>query len=210
MRAKQVVRVCPYLLLTNLDLPLPLAYCGRHAASPNIRFRSANHYNDQVYTLRTVDLTKLNDDRLAYVIGCGVDKSQIKDLTHCSITIPVTWAKFTEDNLTRSQQEREKSAKLRGAVDGLLRSSAAEMWSQHNAVDNALNGRIQEMSNAKSGLQGHLEKVSICCSEVGSDLKFESSDRGVVGEDYGKSNSVCRIHAMYCVVELKEPTYCEK
>ena len=76
--------------------------------------------------------------------------------------MPVTWVKFTEDNLGRSQQERDKSAKLRGAVDALIRDCAAEMWTQHNAVDNALNGRVQELNGAKSGLQGHLSKVIYC------------------------------------------------
>jgi len=69
--------------------------------------------------------------------------------------------KYTQENLSRSQHEREVSARLRGAVDACIRASANEMWAQHNAVNNALNARVQQLEGAKEGLQAHLQKVCI-------------------------------------------------
>jgi len=67
--------------------------------------------------------------------------------------------KYTQENLSRSQHEREVSARLRGAVDACIRASANEMWAQHNAVNNSLNARVQQLEGAKEGLQAHLQKV---------------------------------------------------
>jgi Tektin family len=75
------------------------------------------------------------------------------------ITIPVTWVKFTQDNLARAQQERENSVKLRGDMDALMRSCANDMWSQFNSVNNALGSRVNETKDAKNKMQAHLQKV---------------------------------------------------
>jgi len=74
--------------------------------------------------------------------------------------VPESWMKYTQENLSRSQHEREVSARLRGAVDACIRACATEMWAQHNAVNNALNARVQQLEGAKEGLQAHLQKVS--------------------------------------------------
>ena len=75
------------------------------------------------------------------------------------MTVPESWVKYTQENLSRSQHERELSARLRGAVDACIRASANEMWAQHNTVNNALNARVQQLEGAKEGLQAHLQKV---------------------------------------------------
>jgi tektin-3 len=67
--------------------------------------------------------------------------------------------KFTQENIARSQKEREISEKLRGEIDALLRQCANEMWSQFNSVNNSFNGRIQETHDAKNKLQAHLQRV---------------------------------------------------
>jgi len=72
--------------------------------------------------------------------------------------------KYTQENLSRSQHERELSARLRGAVDALIRASTNEMWAQHNAVNNALNARVQQLEGTKEGLQAHLQKVFVPAS----------------------------------------------
>jgi len=33
------------------------------------------------------------------------------------------------------------------------------MWAQHNAVNNALNARVQQLEGAKEALQAHLQRV---------------------------------------------------
>jgi len=78
----------------------------------------------------------------------------------CRITIPYSWVKFTQENIARSQKEREISEKLRGEIDALLRQCANEMWSQFNTVNNSFNSRIQETHDAKNKLQAHLQRVS--------------------------------------------------
>jgi len=75
------------------------------------------------------------------------------------VTVPESWVKYTQENLSRSQHEREVSAKLRGAVDACIRACANEMWAQHNAVNNTLNARLQQLEGAKEGLQAHLQRV---------------------------------------------------
>ena len=73
--------------------------------------------------------------------------------------MPESWVKYTQDNLSRCQHEREVSARLRGAVDACVRACANEMWAQHNTVNNSLNARVQQLEGAKEGLQAHLQKV---------------------------------------------------
>lgn len=77
-----------------------------------------------------------------------------------TLTIPYSWAKYTQDNILRSQKEREASEKLRGDIDALMRACANEMWSQFNGVNNAFNARVQETSDAKNKLQAHLQRVT--------------------------------------------------
>ena len=72
----------------------------------------------------------------------------------------MTWAKFTQENIRRSQKEREASEKIRAQIDDCIRSCANEMWSQFNNVNNAFTTRIQETNNAKNNLQSHLQRVS--------------------------------------------------
>lgn len=79
----------------------------------------------------------------------------------CRMTIPYSWVKFTQENIARSQRERENSERLRGEIDSLLRACANDMWSNFNSVNNAFNTRIQETNDAKAKLQANLQWVSI-------------------------------------------------
>lgn len=74
--------------------------------------------------------------------------------------MPESWAKFTDDNLLRSQSERAASAKLRDDIQNLLVVTANEMWNQFNKVNLALTNRIAETADAKNKIQVHLAKVS--------------------------------------------------
>lgn len=77
-----------------------------------------------------------------------------------SISVPDSWAKFTDDNILRSQSERAASAKLREDIENLLVVTANEMWNQFNAVNVAFTNRIAETADAKSKIQTHLAKVA--------------------------------------------------
>uniref|UniRef100_A0A4W3JIW3 Tektin n=1 Tax=Callorhinchus milii TaxID=7868 RepID=A0A4W3JIW3_CALMI len=70
-----------------------------------------------------------------------------------------SWAKFTDDNVLRSQSERSTSAKLRDDIENLLNATSNELWSQFNAVNVSFTHRISETANAKNKLQTHLAKT---------------------------------------------------
>lgn len=76
------------------------------------------------------------------------------------ITVPETWAKFTDTNIFRSQSDRAVSARLRDNIETLLAVTADEMWSQFNTVNVAFTNRISETADAKSKIQTHLAKVA--------------------------------------------------
>ncbi len=85
---------------------------------------------------------------------------QLSFILFCRITIPQSWIKYTQENIARSQKEREASERLRGEIDALLRACANEMWNQFNSVNNAFSARVQETTDAKNKLQAHLQRVS--------------------------------------------------
>ena len=76
------------------------------------------------------------------------------------VSVPESWAKFTDDNILRSQSERAASAKLRDDIQNLLVVTANEMWNQFNKVNVAFTNRIAETADAKNKIQIHLAKVS--------------------------------------------------
>uniref|UniRef100_A0A4W3JG24 Tektin n=1 Tax=Callorhinchus milii TaxID=7868 RepID=A0A4W3JG24_CALMI len=76
-----------------------------------------------------------------------------------TISVPESWAKFTDDNVLRSQSERSTSAKLRDDIENLLNATSNELWSQFNAVNVSFTHRISETANAKNKLQTHLAKT---------------------------------------------------
>ena len=67
--------------------------------------------------------------------------------------------RFTQENICRSQKQREVSEKIRGYIDSLLRICANHMWCQFNNVNNNLQSRVNEMQEARNKLQAHLQKV---------------------------------------------------
>lgn len=75
------------------------------------------------------------------------------------VSVPETWARFTDNNIFRSQSARAASAKLRASTESLLMGTADEMWRQFSKVNDAFTSRITEIANAKSKIQTHLAKV---------------------------------------------------
>ena len=80
-------------------------------------------------------------------------------LLSCRITIPESWARYTQENIARSQKERAASERLRGEIDSCLRACANDMWNMFNTVNNAFNARIRETTDARNKLQAHLQRV---------------------------------------------------
>lgn len=74
-------------------------------------------------------------------------------------SVPESWAKFSNDNIQRSQSERAASKDARNKIEQLLNKCATAMINQWNAVNNAFTDRIKEYMDAKHKLQTHLSKV---------------------------------------------------
>ncbi|XP_029456157.1 tektin-3 [Rhinatrema bivittatum] len=89
----------------------------------------------------------------------GISYFRGVDRIDATISVPETWAKFTDDNILRSQSERAASSKLRDDVENLMIATANEMWNQFNTVNVAFTNRIAETNNAKNTLQNHLAKT---------------------------------------------------
>ena len=75
--------------------------------------------------------------------------------------MPESWAKFTNDNILRSQRERNSSKGMRGDIDSCLQETSNDMWVQNNSVNVAFSGRIAESMDARNSLQSHLARVSV-------------------------------------------------
>lgn len=76
-----------------------------------------------------------------------------------TITIPESWARYTQENIARSQKERSSSERLRGEIDSILRQCANDMWNMFNTVNNGFNTRIRETTDARNKLQAHLQRT---------------------------------------------------
>ncbi|XP_058904474.1 tektin-3 [Kogia breviceps] len=75
------------------------------------------------------------------------------------VSVPESWAKFTDDNILRSQSERAASAKRRDDIQNLLAVTASELWNQFNKVNLAFTSRIAGTADAKNKIQIHLAKT---------------------------------------------------
>ncbi|XP_061875005.1 tektin-3-like [Colius striatus] len=76
-----------------------------------------------------------------------------------TISVPESWAKFSDDNILQSQRERVASAQLRDSIENLMEVTATEMRCQFNRVNVALTNRIAETADAKNKLRAHLAKT---------------------------------------------------
>ncbi|OWF47784.1 tektin-3-like isoform X1 [Mizuhopecten yessoensis] len=76
-----------------------------------------------------------------------------------TVSVPETWAKFSNDNIQRSQSERAASKQMRNEIESALNSCANDMWQEWNSVNVALTQRIGESTDARNRLQTHLSKV---------------------------------------------------
>lgn len=76
-----------------------------------------------------------------------------------TLSVPETWAQFSNNNIQRSQSERAASKNMRNEIESVLNSCANEMWQEWNAVNVALTQRMQESTDARNKLQTHLSKV---------------------------------------------------
>ncbi|CAG5123641.1 unnamed protein product [Candidula unifasciata] len=116
------------------------------------------------------DHAQVLDDRMQQLRNTSAGVGYVPGIENIdnTITIPESWARYTQENIARSQKERANSERIRGEIDCALRQCANEMWNNFNAVNNAFNLRIRETTDARNKLQAHLQKVNIIFSFSGS------------------------------------------
>ncbi|KAI3389172.1 hypothetical protein SNEBB_009728 [Seison nebaliae] len=83
----------------------------------------------------------------------GIESSVI------TVNNPVQWMEFTEENIRRSQMEREASDQLAKRSDETMNQVIEEIWKQHNRTNVALDRRVHEVQHARNNLQNHLNKI---------------------------------------------------
>ncbi|NXI47006.1 TEKT3 protein, partial [Galbula dea] len=144
-----VIKSCQERMQQHLDRAKAQLACNRAAQHELERDladkQAAYRIDDKCHHLRNTS------DGISYYRGV--------ERVDATISVPDSWAKFTDDNILSSQSERAASAKLRDSIENLLVVTANEMWRQFNRVNVAFTNRIAETADAKSKLQTHLAKT---------------------------------------------------
>ncbi|NXG29948.1 TEKT5 protein, partial [Dromaius novaehollandiae] len=83
----------------------------------------------------------------------GVEK------TDGTVSVPETWAKFSEDNIKSSQHARANSVRLQDETEAALENASEEMWSHFTSTNLAFSYRISEVADANNQLQAQLAKI---------------------------------------------------
>ncbi|XP_076997938.1 tektin-5 isoform X1 [Tamandua tetradactyla] len=76
-----------------------------------------------------------------------------------TISVPETWAKFSNENIRHSQSMRATSIRLREEAENLFESLSDQMWKQFTDTNLAFNARISEVTDVKNKLQMQLAKT---------------------------------------------------
>ncbi|XP_004270235.1 tektin-5 [Orcinus orca] len=77
----------------------------------------------------------------------------------CTISVPETWAKFSNDNIRHSQNMQANSVQLREEAQNLFDVLLDQMWKQFTNTNLAFNARIAEVTDVKNKLQMQLAKT---------------------------------------------------
>ncbi|XP_011816780.1 PREDICTED: tektin-5 [Colobus angolensis palliatus] len=76
-----------------------------------------------------------------------------------TISVPETWAKFSNNNIKHSQNMRADSIRLREEAEHLFETLSDQMWRQFTDTNLAFNARISEVTDVKNKLQTQLAKT---------------------------------------------------
>lgn len=133
-------------LIQDTNNQLSLDRAAQHELEKDTRDKeSAFHLDSNCHSLRNTSRGINYHD--------GIERV---DNTH---SVPESWAKFSNDNVQRSQSERAASKDNRNRIEQLLNKCATAMVNQWNGVNNAFTDRIKEYTDAKNKLQTHLSRV---------------------------------------------------
>ncbi|NWX19916.1 TEKT5 protein, partial [Aegotheles bennettii] len=120
--------------------------CAQHALEQDLSDKNSAHFIDE----KCFNLRNTSDSISFYH---GVEKAD------GTVSVPATWAKFSEDNIRCSQHARANSLKLREDTEAGLESTSEEMWNHFISTNLAFDNRIAEVADAKNKLQAQLAKI---------------------------------------------------
>ncbi|NXG55945.1 TEKT3 protein, partial [Hemiprocne comata] len=144
-----VIRSCQERMWRSLEkakAQLRSNRAAQHELEKDLANKQAAHRIDQ-----KCHHLKNTSDGISYYRGV--------ERVDATISVPESWAKFTDANILLSQRERAASAKLRDNIQSLLEVTGNEMRHQFNQANVAFTNRIAETANAKSKIQTHLAKT---------------------------------------------------
>nr|KAF6491216.1 tektin 5 [Molossus molossus] len=133
-------------LAQRIDIQLGDNRDAQHALERDLEDKnSAEFIDEKCFNLRNTS------DCISYFHG--VEKMD------GTISVPETWAKFSNDNIRHSQNMRANSIRLQEEAKNLLETLSNQMWKQFTDTNLAFNGRISEVMDVKNKLQVQLAKT---------------------------------------------------
>ena len=96
-----------------------------------------------------------------YTQGGATVLCQLCVLSICSSVSPEQWEGYSNENVIKTEQERNSSTTLRGVIHSVLEQTSQDLARQRAAVNLAFELRIREVTSAKETLEKHLEKVMV-------------------------------------------------
>ncbi|KAM9598457.1 tektin-5 [Morphnus guianensis] len=149
MKEVDVFKDCQEILTKiaqKISQQLGIIRDAQHALEQDLSDKNSAHFIDE----KCFNLRNTSDSINFYH---GVEKAD------GSVSVPATWAKFSEYNIRCSQHARANSVKLREDAEVGLESTSEEMWNHFISTNLAFNNRIAEVADAKNKLQAQLAKI---------------------------------------------------
>ncbi|NXI92584.1 TEKT5 protein, partial [Psophia crepitans] len=133
-------------LVRKISQQLGINRDAQHALEQDLSDKNSAHFIDE----KCFNLRNTSDSINFYH---GVEKADEM------VSIPETWAKFSENNIKSSQNARANSVKLQQDAEAGLERTSEDMWNHFISTNLAFNNRIAEVANAKNKLQAQLGKI---------------------------------------------------
>ncbi|XP_051488292.1 tektin-5 [Apus apus] len=149
MKEVDVFKDCQELLTKlaqNIGQQLCINRDAQHALEQDLSDKTSAHVIDE----KCYDLRNTSDSIAFYH---GIEKID------GTVSVPATWAKFSQDNIRNSQHARANSVKLREDAEAALENTSEEMWNQFISTNLAFNKRMAEVADMKNKLQAQLAKI---------------------------------------------------
>ncbi|XP_054247158.1 tektin-5 [Indicator indicator] len=149
MKEVDVLKDCQETLTKHAQIinqQLGINRDAQHALERDLSDKSSAHFIDE----KCFNLRNTSDSINFYH---GVEKAD------GTVSVPATWAKFSDDNIKCSQHARANSAKMREDAEAELENASEEMWNHFVGTNLAFNSRIAEVADAKNKLQLQLAKT---------------------------------------------------